>query len=110
MPTAKQLDKMIRQQELFVKQVQLTLALLQAYKRDSRNDVFISEELKEKCHFDEKYLDESFDEIACWAAYHNVGFAAAGGLFRVITIVPKKNRATMDELIGYINTHDFENI
>ena len=110
MPTEKQLDAMIKQQEIFSKQVQLTLALLCAYKRDKRNLTFIGSKLEKKCNFDEKYLDESFNEIACEVAYRNVGFAPAGGLFRVIDIVPKKNRASIDDIINFINEMDFENI
>lgn len=110
MPTTKQLDTMIKQQELFCKQVQLTLALMQAYKRDKDNIIFIGTKLKAKCDFTEKYLDESFDEIACEAAYHNVGITSGGGIFQVIDIVPKKKRATMEALIHFINFHEFKNI
>jgi hypothetical protein len=110
MPTPKQLDAMIQQQEIFVKQNLLVLALLCAYRRDPNNLTFIGEKLKKKCNFDEKYLDESFDEIACEAAHGNVGVAAAGGIFHVMTIVPKKKKATLDELIGFISISEFKEI
>lgn len=109
-PTPKQLNKMIEQQEVFAKQVQLTLALMRAYRMDPHNLTFIGAEIKKKCNFDENYLDESMDEIACEAAYHNVGLTPAGGIFEVINIVPKKQRKTLDELIEFVNTHEFKNI
>jgi len=111
MPTQKQLDKMIKQQEEFVKQNQLTLALMQAYKRDKDNVIFLGSKLMKACQFDEKYLDECFDEIAEMANHGCVGFAPAGGLFRVIEIViKKKNSASMDDIINFINEMDFKNI
>lgn len=110
MPTPKQLNDMIKQQELFVKQNQLVLALLCSYQRDKDNIIFIGEKLKKKLNFDVKYLDECFDEIAVEAAYSNVGLTAAGGIFQVINIVPKKNRMTLDELIKFINESEFKHI
>lgn len=111
MPTQKQLDKMIKQQEEFVKQNQLTLALMRSYQRDKDNVIFLGSKLMKACQFDEKYLDECFGEIAEMAQHGCIGFAPAGGLFRVIEIVTKKkNSASMDDIINFINEMDFKNI
>lgn len=109
-PTLKQLDAIIKRQELFQKQNQLTLSLMLAYRRDTRNTIFISSRLMKKCDFNEAYIDESLDAVATEAAYRHVGIVNRNGICSVLDTVLRKKRASMDDIINFINRSDFEKI
>ena len=113
--TPKMLDGYIKQQELFLGAVALSLALMKSYKRDPRNLTFIGSKLKVKVGLDkedfEKFIYESFDEIGDLAAFSgSLGIVNAGGLFNVIELVSKNKKVHTDDLIKFIESNDFENI
>jgi hypothetical protein len=103
----KGIEKVIKQQELFIEQVQMTLKFLKMYEGNPRDfEIMLSTDIKKHYRMDEcwdnaEWMWESIDEMTCDIVYKNKKFKfKANGIFQSLHFAnstPKNFRATLDK-------------
>jgi hypothetical protein len=112
MPKKSTIDTLIEHQELFIKQVELTLMFLKFYKGNPESaELHFSDEIIEHYQMDfvnPEFMAESFDELAYDIYSKRKKFSLSpNGLFTGIKFKDKKSKeAKIEEILRMVDGHD----